>query len=205
VKLIDKSVYLTNTCFRSNVVKMFVLNNFVILDSPEAAEYIVFPGGCDISPALYDQENTHSECHEAQDERELLIYHQYPDRKKLGICRGGQLLNVVSGGSMWQDTDRHERDHYAKDVLHNEVVKVTSLHHQMMKPSADGILLLTANESTFVQGGGEKILKKFKHYDDVEACWYPHTKSLCFQPHPELGHADYFFNLVRQTVDTLEA
>jgi gamma-glutamyl-gamma-aminobutyrate hydrolase PuuD len=204
-KVIEKSVFLTNSCFRTNVLRMFVWNNFVVVDKPEEAEYICFPGGQDISTELYGEENTHSQDPYARlDNYEVEMFHKFPEKKKLGICRGAQLLNVLSGGKLWQDCDNHESDHYIKDHLHGVRLKATSLHHQMMRIGEHGILLATADEATIVQGGGEKIVKKYKHFDDVEACWYPHTKSLCFQPHPELGHPEYFFNLIRHTVDTLD-
>jgi hypothetical protein len=69
-------------------------------------------------------------------------------------------------------------------------IQVTSTHHQMMIPTEDAVVLLTANIAleknapayTRIGRGGEKE-------PDTEAVWYQDTNSLCFQPHPEFGSA----------------
>jgi len=200
-----KNIFLTNNCFATAAVNMFRRNNFTVVGNPESADYLVFLGGADVSPELYGEKNTNSWTDPRLDDYETQLYKAYPDKKKLGICRGGQLLNVLSGGKLWQDTDGHGGDHKMRDLRSGDLVMTTSVHHQMMRPSKEAEILAIADRSTFVQGGGVYIEKKHQPYDDIEVCWYRNTRSLCFQGHPELAHAEYFFHLVRQTVDAIEA
>lgn len=203
MKIIPKSVFITNKCFYGNMVKLFTGWNALVLDSPEQAEYIVFAGGADINPGLYGQNNTHSYTNPHLDEIETGYYHKYPDKKRIGICRGAQLLCVLSGGKLWQDTDRHEEGHKLIDVATGKKEYTTSIHHQMMRPPEDASLIAVADVSTYVQGGGEKLLKSLQPYQDVEVMYVPRTRSYCFQGHPELGGENYFFEKLRQTVGVI--
>jgi gamma-glutamyl-gamma-aminobutyrate hydrolase PuuD len=115
----------------------------------------------------------------------------------IGICRGGQFLNVMCGGKMWQDVDKHaiRGTHLAIDLASGEEVEVTSTHHQMMKPSDEGILLLQA---TFIAEVRSPML--MAHMRGVEAVLYPHYNTLCFQPHPEYGECptrELFFEYIK--------
>ena len=74
---------------------------------------LIIPGGADVDPALYGEENT--ACmgvDRALDdlEMELIDYAVKRYVPILGICRGHQILNVYFGGSLIQDirqADRH--------------------------------------------------------------------------------------------------
>lgn len=74
---------------------------------------LIIPGGADVDPALYWEENT--ACmgvDRALDdlEMELIDYAVKRYVPILGICRGHQILNVYFGGSLIQDirqADRH--------------------------------------------------------------------------------------------------
>jgi len=101
-----------------------------------------------------------------------------------GICRGGQFLNVMNGGSMWQHVNNHIGNHMAFEVLTQKEIIVTSTHHQMMVPTDEALVLMTASRATVRQGGGKAELLGERD-DDVEAIYYPKTECLCFQPHPE--------------------
>jgi putative glutamine amidotransferase len=114
---------------------------------------VVFAGGADLDPALYD-EQAHAETTGLRPERdaaELPLMRSALDRDlpTLGICRGMQLLTVVSGGSLVQhlpDTVGHERHRPSPGVygLHDvrlepgsqvhgilgDQVSVPSYHHQ---------------------------------------------------------------------------
>ena len=103
----------------------------------------------------------------------------------VGICRGGQFLNVMSGGEMYQHVEKHCGYHEIIDVDSGETVLVSSTHHQMMKPSKQGALIAYSN----LQGSREwyegSIFKKDISDQDIEVVYYKHSNCLCFQPHPE--------------------
>lgn len=126
-----------------------------------------------------------------------MSWENFIDLPKIGICRGAQFLNVKSGGAMWQDVNNHTKDHVATDILFtNTELTVSSTHHQMMIPSPDGEILAFAKEATQFKSASDRDPTRV----DAEVVWYEKTKSLCFQPHPELaGYSDcrdYFFDLI---------
>ncbi len=174
-------------------------------DTDLMPDLVVFTGGEDVTPSLYGEQNVDSDCNPQRDADEAEIFQHFIEVPKVGICRGGQFLNVMSGGRMWQDTDNHCRYHVLKDLLTGRNLFVSSTHHQMMRPSGLGQVIATARESTYrtsatsyqsVQGGAADYLP------DMEVVYYPHTKALCFQPHPEYQDVgdttDYFFELLER-------
>lgn len=163
-------------------------------------DFVVFTGGQDIHPKWYNEvllrETTPAE---QRDREEIAFIQRWWNKRKIGICRGGQLLNVQSGGSMFQDVNNHNRDHEIIDLLiSKEPIKVTSTHHQMMIPGEDGLVIGIAFEATKYLSASSRENPLF----DTEVVWYDKTNSLCFQPHPEYSGAigkntrEYFFELI---------
>lgn len=187
------------------------------------ADMVCFVGGSDVSPSLYGQaqhKTTHT--NPARDEFEQQLYGQALDMglPMVGICRGGQFLNVMNGGALFQDVDNHNgRVHRAVFPENLDVpYLINSYHHQMMHPNRDvdhKVLLVAAQakKKAHMSDYHEDVLRYGKPYEiltyppherptDVEAVWYPETRCLCYQPHPEyLGHVnketyDLFFNFI---------
>ena len=163
---------------------------------PADADLLMFPGGEDVSPGLYHAEkHPRTYCNPDRDARESLVFRTYHDRRKIGICRGGQFLNVMNRGRMFQDVTNHTRSHvllYRNENDETEKYTVTSTHHQMMIPAPKALLWGTARESTYRdRSEPSKVPVTFGiDRDDIEIVFYPRTKSLCFQPHPEYGGKD---------------
>jgi putative glutamine amidotransferase len=72
----------------------------------QALDGLMFSGGSDLDPGLYDQE-PHEETfgiHEARDRAELALLEGALERDMpvLAICRGSQVLNVARGGDLVQ-------------------------------------------------------------------------------------------------------
>jgi putative glutamine amidotransferase len=72
----------------------------------QALDGLLFSGGSDIDPGLYDQE-PHAETlgiHEGRDRAELALLEAALERDMpvLAICRGSQVLNVARGGDLVQ-------------------------------------------------------------------------------------------------------
>jgi gamma-glutamyl-gamma-aminobutyrate hydrolase PuuD len=162
---------------------------YTLTDSLEEAGIVVFTGGEDVSPYLYGEQKLKvSYCNPLRDQKEVEVHKAIPEKTiKVGICRGGQFLNVMNGGRMYQDVDNHTRTHKVYNALTKECLgEVTSTHHQMMIPHASGEIIVQARETTSrVRAIGE-FVGVFR--DDTEVVVYPRTKTLCFQPHPEYGH-----------------
>ena len=169
-----------------------------IVDDVRKANLVQFTGGEDVSPRLYSEQphpQTRSNFGRDLFEASYFAVAQRMGIPMAGICRGGQFLNVMNGGEMYQDVDGHaiHGTHECLDLKTGRTHNVTSTHHQMMWASQDGEVLAIAKEATqlsFVQDGVGKTLPAHHEHDDIEAVYYPDTLSLCFQPHPEFGKAN---------------
>lgn len=170
--------------------RMFKQAGYALAHSMQEADLLCFTGGADVSPGLYGEENVGSYCSPERDKYEEQVFdwayaHDVP---MVGICRGGQFLNVMNGGKMWQDVDNHaiSGTHKAVCKYWGEIM-VSSTHHQMMRTGAGGELIAYANLSSYKlndKGGSRDLC-------DVEVVHYKDTKSLCYQPHPEIVNEDH--------------
>jgi putative glutamine amidotransferase len=127
---------------------------------------LLLPGGIDLHPSRYGEE-VHPFTEEADhelDEFEITLasWAFQQDIPVLGVCRGMQLINIVLGGSLYQDIDDQypdsighthrnlPRTHLAhhiiiepgsrmETILGTGEVKVNSLHHQAIKDLGKGV------------------------------------------------------------------
>lgn len=106
---------------------------------------LLLPGGGDLEPWRYGQENTASRGLEPERDREelrLLQAFTAAGKPVLGVCRGLQTINVFFGGTLAQDIPGHsagaegDRLHAVKTApsplrpLCGERMEVNSAHHQ---------------------------------------------------------------------------
>lgn len=175
--------------------RMFHGEGWEIVRTIDEADLIQFTGGVDVSPYLYGQKKHPKTTHSLlRDKKDAVVFalglgKQIP---MVGICRGGQFLNVMCGGELWQDVCGHSNGttHEVLDVITNKSFRATSTHHQMMIVAEGGIIIGVADESKFrssVLKNGNVIqyhVRKLNDFD-TEIVFYPKHKVLCFQPHPE--------------------
>lgn len=189
---------------------MFKKFGWEITDSLEEAELVQFTGGEDVNPALYDEEKHPStNFNNTRDQKEILLFTRALKLGKpmAGICRGGQFLNVMCGGKLWQDVNGHLGSHLACDVDTGLIHTVTSTHHQMMKPGPDAKIIMVAYESRSrdYMRGGREITNFQQKFEDIESVYYPTQKCFCFQPHPEFAGqetlAGVYFEYIAQYLD----
>jgi hypothetical protein len=188
--------------------------DFLVTDLVVLADIVCFKGGADVDPQLYGQKRHRTTgVSPASDKRDIQYWDEIkddPNVLKVGICRGGQFLNVMNGGKMWQNVNNHALwgTHKAIDLTgiigapigggFGETT-VTSTHHQMMRAGPDGEILCIAHEATSYEDDTDEINKPLEY--DTEVVWYPKHRSLCFQPHPEYTSVetkDYFFKLLER-------
>lgn len=177
------------------VRKLFEEWDFEVTPSIKAADLVVWTGGPDIAPEIYHQRPVSQVGYVQKDRdyREILAYLMAGDKPKVGICRGAQLLNLCNGGLLWQHVDKHTDQHMLITQSGSRVMPVTSTHHQMMRPGPDAEVLAWAYNPletryglSTVRADGFQILRApDKSWNDPEVVWYPKTKSLCIQGHPE--------------------
>lgn len=200
-----RKVYIVNTSLAYR--EMFLKEGWEIVDNLRDADLVQFTGGEDVSPYLYHENNHPTTGFNIT--RDLFEKTQYDLAQEFGIacagiCRGGQFLNVMNGGKMYQDVDGHARSggHVAFMYGYMLPIWVSSTHHQMIRPNyeADVHILMTAKEATHKEwmGEGNKVLRietptdkkdrngdNVSHLPDIESVYYPDSNTLCFQPHPE--------------------
>lgn len=131
----------------------------IIEQIADECDAFLFTGGHDVSPELYG-ENISDDCGECcimRDKMESMLINKVlkTDKSILGICRGIQLLNVVLGGTLYQDLPSqkpseinhkqmppydipiHKVNIIENTILHNIIEKdelwVNSYHHQAVK------------------------------------------------------------------------
>ncbi len=181
-----KTVYIVGNDY--TISTMFLRRGWRLVDYiDEKIDLIQFTGGEDVDPSYYGEaRHPMTRSNPKRDAAEAAVFNEWKGKVYMaGICRGGQFLNVMNGGKMWQHVNHHAimGTHAATDLNTGEVIQVTSTHHQMMSPSETADVWLTASEST--EKHTAMATYTGKNFPDYEAIHYPLTRSLCFQPHPE--------------------
>lgn len=185
---------------------------FVRAKSIEDADAVFFVGGADVNPLLYGEEphrTTHYD--NRRDIEDMYAWRMAKDKLKVGVCRGGQFLNVMNGGKLWQDVDNHTSTHELTDQFTGQKFMVSSTHHQQFRPAMNGIVVATARQTTRKAAAGQTwtYAKNDTPMDnyfaiDHEVVWYPETQSLCFQPHPEytlpMTCSMYFLSVLKKCI-----
>ncbi len=200
------SVFVQGQFANSATRRIFKDRGFEIKEVPAHADIIVWTGGEDIDPLMYDEKPIpETYYNRKRDVEDVSIYREAEKDGKIliGICRGAQLLNVLNGGKMWQDVNGHGSTiHQVFDNITKEFYSVNSIHHQMMIPPKHAEIVGWNAISTQKESYSRSWIKKPGAGEteiDPEVVWFPRTKALCFQGHPEFGHQptnDYFFQLV---------
>jgi len=125
---------------------------------------LLLPGGGDLDPALFGQENQGSRGVDPDlDRAELGLVAQFSGRPILGICRGLQVLNVAFGGTLVQDLPTaaaHRWEESTGDKAHRvtagegflreiygEEFFVNSAHHQGLDRLGEGLRTIAWSES----------------------------------------------------------
>ncbi len=189
------------------------------------SDIVVFNGGADIGTSIYDEQPINRSIPykpSPRDEEEIRIFSsiKFAPVLKVGICRGAQLLNCLNGGTLWQHVNNHTSNH---DVLiiagdrFNEKIRVTSTHHQMMRPGPTGKVLAIADEATSKYAAKDtwhlarkpQVTNSYPDdHQDTEIVYYPDTHTLCIQGHPEYVpgsiFADYCIDLINGYLKEIE-
>lgn len=163
----------------------------------ERVDALVLSGGADIDPALYGEARhpTVTRVFPERDAFELALCREAlrRDMPTLAICRGHQLLNVATGGTLFQDIasqveaatvhdpdqERWERCHDVavlpgtrlRDILGRERVAVNSFHHQAVKELGRGLVLSARGCDDGVIEGMEMPDRRFV----IGVQWHPES------------------------------
>ncbi len=164
-----------------------------LVSTMEEANLVVFTGGQDVCPLVYNQTDIHPRTYYTieRDDYEIKAYNQALElgKKMIGICRGHQLLSALNGALLIQDQP-NPGSHYMK-TYDGKKFTINSLHHQAVYP------FNLPKEKYMILGYTEDLLdyhengKKEEMYPEVEveAIYFPETKCLGIQCHPEMMSA----------------
>ena len=136
----------------------------------EACDGFLFTGGQDVAS-----------CPERDDPETLLLSKALQaDKPILGICRGLQFLNVLLGGTLWQDlpsehpseivhrqakpygnpTHKVTLSGELKSLLDKDILEVNTLHHQAIKDLANGLTPMAVAPDGII----ESVIMKNKRF-----------------------------------------
>lgn len=190
--------------------KIFVVGNSTdyanwlegeLVKSIEEADIVLFTGGEDVCPTLYNEPiGRYTSYNSARDKQETAVFEEALRMGKhmLGICRGSQLLCVLSGGRLVQHQENRHGQHPI--ILTNiygfskqpPSIMMTSTHHQAQFPfelpaKYYRMLAYSTTESKYhLDGEGKEMFKDPQNgVTEAEIVVYPHTKCLGIQGHPE--------------------
>lgn len=136
---------------------------------------LLIPGGVDVNPLYYQQENLHCQLIEDElDQKQLSVISQFIAEKKpiLGICRGHQIVNVALGGSLIQDISSaiihpgsfdHDSYHTIRNAgfmreLYGSCCLVNSSHHQAVEKVAEGFEVVSTSDDGIIEAMQHKSL-----------------------------------------------
>jgi len=128
----------------------------------------LIPGGKDINPLLYNEDQSYTISIEEQKRTdfELFLLKEATKRNKpvLGICYGMQVINLFFGGSLYQDIQsqkqgslEHRKGQHALVVHENPFLEsgdfeVNSSHHQAVKDIGRGLVPFAYSDDCIVEG-----------------------------------------------------
>jgi putative glutamine amidotransferase len=163
--------------------------NINILDlNPQDVALVVFTGGADISPSIYNESvGKFTHANPERDEFEVAVFQKALDLNipMFGVCRGLQFLTAMFGGKLVQHTNNDHASHLMKTPDGMEF-RVSSCHHQMCLPRKQDTILgwsATRLSETYLNGDDEEIVPKPEK--EVEAVYFPEG-SAGVQYHPEM-------------------
>ena len=165
--------------------------------NPKDIDLVLFTGGEDVNPAQYGENlGKNTSINASRDRKEIVTFRKFKGHSFiLSICRGSQLLTVLSGGKLIQHVEGHCRDHSM--VLNNGLkYNITSSHHQMIYPfdlNEKDYELIGYSEyfqsNTYLNGDNEEI-ELSNNFLEPEIVYYKKTNALCIQGHPEWNHCE---------------
>ena len=165
---------------------------------------ILFTGGEDVHPSFYGHTSPKDFCHSnvMRDESESMLFNIATENNilKAGICRGLQFINVMSNGTLMHHITGHSGSYHKIRLINGEEFISNSLHHQMVVPPEDAIVVGWSHKRLSKLYVGDKDKKNDYSGQEVEIVIYPRTKAFGVQYHPEMfapsTKAYKYFNLM---------
>lgn len=169
---------------------------------------VILPGGADISPTLYNSKNV--ACGFINEKNDLIQWALLKEAHKnnkfvIGICRGAQMITAYNGGKLIQDISGHYKMH-SITFTDGSKCMITSCHHQMCYPfnlpsdKYDILAYSTKKLSNHYTSDGLAIPPI-----EPEVIWYPETRMLAIQGHPEwMSNTSQFIKIINNIIEKLQ-
>lgn len=137
------------------------------LDNLDRFDGLILPGGEDVEPSLYCQENKSSFNVDYQYDIDSIFAIKYflsCNKPILGICKGLQIINVALGGTLLQDIKGHKATevickHKVKQISGNklspfykEAFFVNSIHHQAVDRLGEDLKITYLADDGTIEG-----------------------------------------------------
>lgn len=188
---LDADLYLAN--YNQYVLEAGGLPVLIPLDG-DPLDYLphldglLLTGGTDLQPHHYGDSPDGSGTYEPErDEVELrlLVGALEALLPTLGVCRGLQLLNVATGGTLHQDVPAHSRydvdpagtvhevtfsEHSRLRLLYGEGTEVNSLHHQTVDRLGEGLVVTGRAHDGTIEG------MEMRGRDVIAVQWHPEMR-----------------------------
>lgn len=177
-----KKIAIINTSKVANYINAYksIGIDLITIDkrvNPNDFDALIVPGGVDVNPKLYNEENFGSiGINDELDSLEMDVIDDFVKVNKpiLGICRGLQIINVYFGGTLIQDIKQKEihspnnkveklhsikttGNNYLSELYGKEFV-VNSWHHQAIKRLADNFDVLAKSDDGIIEAIKHKEL-----------------------------------------------
>lgn len=175
----------------------------ILRDGFEGVDAIVLWGGTDIHPSFYN-EKAHKNNQVASmpnpstrdlNEWKAMVYAKAHGIPIIGVCRGAQFLCAFAGGRLIQHVGSHgsgTHDVTCKTNDKEEVMRVTTCHHQMMYPFDVPHEMLAYSEplsSMYEVGPGAPPVDMAGKVEP-EVVYFPYVRGFAVQGHPEWMHGE---------------
>lgn len=167
-----------------------------LVNSPEKAQIILFTGGEDVDPSIYNcKKHPRTWSNIRRDHIEQDIFNKISKNQLIvGICRGSQFLCVMNGGLLVQDVQNHSLWGTHEITNGKDKYQITSTHHQMQYPynlpKEDYDILYWTDGLSNGYYAGDKIdpIKIIENGEPEIVLYHKKNKSKCIaiQGHPEM-------------------
>ena len=195
-----KNVAITNGAFSNSILRRVVKSENkgqIITEKKnlDSFDVVIFSGGSDINPTIYNEENVYSyisKFSKARDEFELSILKEIIGNhrwKIIGICRGHQLINAFLGGKLVQEISNIKRHKGVHELKHPTGIvgkffkSVNSIHHQ-------GVLKEGNNLKITSRYGG--VIESTENSQIISVQWHPEVME------DDSGAQDFFNYLLNK-------
>ena len=152
---------------------------------------VLLTGGADVEPANYGQDPDGNGGYENERDRlELALVAASLDNQLpvLGICRGLQILNIHTGGTLNQHVPPHSRyDVPTSATVHDVIFEPGSCVHELFGPTTS---VNSLHHQTVDRLGADLVVTGRADDGTVEAVELPGSDVLAVQWHPEMLSAN---------------